>query len=150
MPDLSSPEYTPFRPRAARTVAWIMGSLVAGLVVTLEVLGATGVLPVWRWVDRIGSFLFFGAGLWIIWRQATVNAIPSAGGLRVRNLVLTRELAWAEIVRVSFARGRPWVHLDLADGDTLAVMAIQGADGEYGVQEARRLASLVAEHEGAE
>ena len=37
--------------------------------------------------------------------------------------------------------------LDLADGDTLAVMAIQGADGERGRVEATRLATLVAEHE---
>ncbi|HHW84494.1 MAG TPA: PH domain-containing protein [Actinomycetales bacterium] len=145
MSDLS---LKPFRPRAARVVGWVMAALVLSGVIALEVLGATGVLPVWRWVDRIGSFLFFGAGLWLIWRQATVAAIPSERGLKVRNLVLTRHLTWEEIVMVSFARGRPWAHLNLSDGSTLAVMGIQGADGEYAVSEARRLAELVSRHEG--
>ena len=40
--------------------------------------------------------------------------------------------------------GDPWVMLDLSDGDVLAVMAIQRADGAYAVAEARRLATLVA------
>ena len=45
-----------------------------------------------------------------------------------------------------FGGGEPWVTLDLADGDTLAVMAIQRADGEDAVAEARRLATLVDVH----
>jgi len=36
------------------------------------------------------------------------------------------------------------VMLDLSDGDVLAVMAIQRADGAYAQAEARRLATLVA------
>ena len=42
--------------------------------------------------------------------------------------------------------GRPWVQLDLSDGDTLAVMGIQRADGAFADAEARRLATLVAMH----
>jgi hypothetical protein len=38
------------------------------------------------------------------------------------------------------------VQLDLADGDTLAVMGIQRADGAFAESEARRLATLVALH----
>ena len=45
-----------------------------------------------------------------------------------------------------FGSGRPWVQLDLADGDTLAVMGIQRADGACADAEARRLATLVAQH----
>jgi hypothetical protein len=37
----------------------------------------------------------------------------------------------------------PWVVLDLSDGGTLAVMAVQRADGERGMAEARRLQALV-------
>ena len=38
----------------------------------------------------------------------------------------------------------PWVTLDLADADTVAVMAIQKADGPSAQDEAQRLAQLVA------
>jgi len=83
---------------------------------------------------------------WFCWREAAVVAVPDEGGLTVRNLVVHRRLEWAEIVDVRFGEGRPWVQLDLADGDTLAVMAIQRADGAAAQKEARRLATLVARH----
>ena len=53
---------------------------------------------------------------------------PDAEGLVVRNLFTTRA-GVAEIVGVQFAGGAPWVTLDLDDTDTVAVMAIQKADG---------------------
>jgi hypothetical protein len=84
--------------------------------------------------------------VWFCWRQASVAAIPSQDGLVVRNLMVTTRLEWAQIVSVRFGGGRPWVQLDLDDGDTLAVMGIQRADGERAIAEARRLATLVAEH----
>jgi hypothetical protein len=72
--------------------------------------------------------------------------VPDEDGLTVRNLMITTRLTWAEIVSVRFGAGRPWVQLDLADGDTLAVMGIQSADGARAEAEARRLATLVARH----
>ncbi|MGM0385445.1 MAG: PH domain-containing protein [Actinomycetota bacterium] len=136
----------PFRPRVARLVAWGLLALVVVAVAALMVASFT-TLEEYGWVDRVLTLLFAGAGGVIIHRQATVVAIPSEAGLRVRNLFVTTDIEWAQIVRVNFMRGHPWVTLDLSDGDTVAVMAIQSADGERGLAEARRLASLVAERE---
>lgn len=136
----------PFRPRFARRIAWGMIVIILGFLLGLLIASIT-ILEGWGPVDRVLAILFFGAGAWFVHRQASVSATPSPEGLTVRNLVQTRTVAWEEIVRISFAPGRPWVSLDLADGDTLAVMAIQGADGERGRAEATRLATLVAEHE---
>lgn len=136
----------PFRPRMARRFAWGMIAVILAFLVGLLIASVTW-LRGWGPVDWVLAIGFFGAGAWFVHRQATVSAIPTPEGLTVRNLLVTRHVTWEEIVRISFAHGRPWVSLDLADGDTLAVMAIQGADGEYGREEARRLASLVAEHE---
>ena len=96
--------------------------------------------------DRIGFAGFGLAVAWFLSRQATVSAVPDAEGIVVRNLVLTRRVAWAEIVSVRFGQGRAWAQLDLADGDTLAVMGIQAADGARATVEAGRLATLVALH----
>jgi hypothetical protein len=132
----------PFRPRAARRVAWGLLALVVLAVAALMVASFT-TLEEYGWADRILTVLFAGAGCGIIYRQATVVAVPSEHGLRIRNLLVTTELAWPQVVRVNLMRGHPWVTLDLSDGDTIAVMAIQGADGEFGLAEARRLAALV-------
>ena len=76
--------------------------------------------------------MFFGLGVviaFLAWRYASITAVPSRAGLVVRNLVLTRTLEWPEVVGIQFGGGEPWVTLDLEDGDTVAVMAIQKADG---------------------
>ncbi len=98
--------------------------------------------------DRILTVIFAGAGSVIIVRQAMVRAVPSKKGLTVRNLMTTTYVDWEQIVAVNFSEHRPWVSLDLSDGDTLAVMAIQSADGAHGLREAQRLAALVEAHEG--
>ena len=61
----------------------------------------------------------------------------------MRNLVVTRTVAWAQVIDVEFGGGAPWVTLELDDTDTVAVMAIQRADGATAMTEAQRLAGLV-------
>ena len=136
-------DLTPFAPRRTRQVAFALGAGVSLLVVVLAV-----VVPAeFGWPDRVG-FLLVGALIdWFLWRQATVRAVPSEHGLSVRNLFLGRDLEWAEVVSVRFGE-RPWVQLDLDDGDTLAVMGIQRSDGERSQAEARRLAALVERYSG--
>ena len=43
---------------------------------------------------------------------------------------MTRRVTWDEVVEVRFPDGAPWVTLELDDGDELAVMAVQRADGD--------------------
>lgn len=133
-----------FRPRYARWVSGALTVVVAGAAVLLLVLLPTEGPSAYGTGDRVGLVLVAGAIVWFCWRQATVRAVPLAEGLRVRNLATTRTVGWAEVVSVRFGEGRPWVQLDLAGGDTLAVMGVQRADGARAVAEARRLATLVA------
>ena len=146
-PDARPPDlYRPFRPRAARVVSGVLAVAVLAMMVAIAWLlpevapGRQSVL------DRAGIVGFGVLVAWFLVRQANVRADPDAQGLTVRNLVVTRRVAWPEVVSVRFGHGRPWVQLDLADGDTLAVMAVQAADGARARAEARRMATLVARH----
>lgn len=141
--------HRPFRSVRGRRVA--AGVAVVQAVVFLVL----AFVPVWGdldfgWFDRMGFLVVAGAVGWVLSRFAFVAARPRADGLAVRNLLTRRDLEWAEIVGVRLADGDPWVTVDLADGDTLAVMAIQRADGEHGRAEARRLSTLVALHSRTE
>ncbi|MGY4642418.1 PH domain-containing protein [Cellulomonas sp. URHB0016] len=131
----------PFRPRLARMVT--LALVVVVLVLTAALIAA---LPDAGPLDQVGFAVVGVAIAWFCWRQASVRAVPDEDGLTVRNLMVTTRLTWPEIVSVRFGPGRPWVQLDLADGDTLAVMGIQSADGARAEAEARRLATLVAVH----
>jgi hypothetical protein len=75
-----------------------------------------------------------------------ISAVPLPHGLKVRNLFLSRIVPWDDIEDVTFPEGDAWAKLDLADGDDLAVMAIQRADGESARVEADRLARVVLSH----
>ncbi len=134
----------PFRPFRARRVAITFAVAQAVVLLGLAVLTPGDVVIPWHWYDRLGVVLLAGAIAYVLLLFARLRATPGPDGLVVRNVVTVTELEWAQIVAVRFGGGDPWVTLDLADGDVLAVMAIQRADGERGVAEARRLATLVA------
>ena len=134
--------HAPFRPRLARGVALVLGLVVAVAtpVLVFTVPGEYGI------PDLLGFALVGAAIVWFCWREAGVRAVVDEDGVQVRNLMLSRRVEWPEIVSVRFGQGRPWVQLDLADGDTLAVMGVQRADGAFAASEASRLATLVALH----
>ena len=142
-PTPGSDAWAPFRPHRGRTVA--LGVVWTSLVVfgVIAVVMPSQVDGRWGLGDRL---MFFGLGVavaLIAWRYASIVAVPSRTGLGVRILVLTRTLTWPEVVGIQFGGGEPWVTLDLEDGDTVAVMAIQKADGPVAGREASRLAALV-------
>ncbi len=141
-PDGGGEAYAPFRPRRGPLVCVVLAVAVGAMSVGLAVFVAGEV----QWWDRAGFLLFGAAVVWFLQRQATVRADPTPTHLTVRNLVHTRTVAWNEVTDVHFGGGRPWVQLDLADGDTLAVMGVQRADGASADAQAARLAALAAAH----
>lgn len=138
--------YRPFRPRAARVVGIGLAVAVPAFMVALAVLLPRVAPARDSWGDRAGLLAFGLLVAWAVLRHAGVRAVPDREGLMVRNLLRTTRLSWAEVHSVRFGPDRPWVQLDLADGTTLAVMAVQQADGAHARREARRLATLVARH----
>ena len=140
--------YAVFRPRRGRRVALTM-AVLSLLIFTGGAISLPQVDPLfggWGPPDRL---LLVGCGAAIsalLWRYATIRAAPSTKALVIRNLLTTRTVEWAQIVRVQFGGGAPWVSVDLDDTDTVAVMAIQKADGAFGQAEAARLSALVQVH----
>lgn len=144
--DVGGPEApdAPFRPRRGRAMPLVMAT--ATLVICGAVAVGLGASGEWGPGDQL-ALVAFGAGIAaFLGRYAGIRAVPDADGLTVRNLVLTRRVSWDEVVEVRFPDGAPWVSLELDDGDDLAVMAVQRADGDRSRAEARRLAGLVARH----
>ena len=93
------------------------------------------------WMNLLG--IIFGAALL---RVADIQARPSESGLVVKNIVRTRTFAWGQILGVAFSPegDDPWPILDLTDGTSYAVMAIQHADGPRAHEECQRLRMLIA------
>lgn len=74
--------------------------------------------------------LLFGAGIFACFLSLVRSRVDvTAQGLVVVNGFRTHTLAWAQVVSISMPPGAPWATLDLADGTTRSVMALQAADG---------------------
>ncbi|HLS64205.1 MAG TPA: PH domain-containing protein [Ruania sp.] len=136
--------YAPFRPLATRIVSfvlivWLLGGAVA-FVVMIQRLEHP---PLSYQVGVVTLAVLISAFLYLM---GSVRAVPSAEGLRVRNIIRGADLEWAQIVNVRFGE-RDWVLLDLADGHVFPVMAIQRVDGARARAASRRLATLVAQYE---
>ncbi|WP_324653907.1 PH domain-containing protein [Georgenia sp. H159] len=136
----------PFRPRAARWVASVLFVLSVLALPALLLVMAVNRLEM-PWTDVVGFTVTAAALAWLCFRQAAVRAVPDDTGITVRNFIRVRRLDWAQVVSVRFGPNSPWAQLDLSDGTTLAVMAVQSADGDHGRREAGRLAALVQLHE---
>lgn len=133
-----------FRPRRGRVLPLVMAG-VAVVVCTVVAIGM-GAGGAWQVGDQLA---LVGLGLALaafLGRYASIKAVPGPTGLTVRNLMLTRTITWDEIIEVRFPDGAPWVTLELDDGDELAVMAVQRADGQVAREEALRLARIVDRH----
>jgi hypothetical protein len=140
--------HAPLRPRRGRIAGWVSAIAVV-LVLGVPALALNRSGPgEWTWIDRGGILAVVVVVAGGLLRLAAVRAVPGERGVTVHNLVVTRDLVWTQIVTVRFGGDSPWAVLDLDDGDTLAVMGVQRADGAYGRAEAERLATLVALHSG--
>lgn len=143
-PGPSGDPYAVFRPHRGAVVARVSALATVVVFVLVALLLPVGAGP----LDRALIALFGVAVAAFVWRYAQLRAVPTPQGLRVVNLLQRHELEWAQILSVGFSGGAPWVVLELADTEEVAVMAIQRADGERGRQEAARLSALVAHHSG--
>jgi hypothetical protein len=130
-----------FRPRWARRVIYPS----AAVLVLVMLVGALFLPPLYRTVDRVGLVVVALILAYLLHRLADVRIEADEAGLTVVNLVRRPRLEWAEVLRVQLKPGEPWVVLDLADGESLPAMGIQGSDGAYAREQAARLARLVAE-----
>lgn len=115
-----------FRPRGIRVVAYGLAALIVATMAVLAVI----LPPDWQLQDRVFLVLLgaaIGGGLHLLARprlELTEDRVT------VVNVIRTYVLVWPEIIDARMPTGEPWPSIDLADGSTLAVMAIQSSDGD--------------------
>jgi len=133
------------RPLGARVAAAIATVAIVFVVAVLWLAMSDDVRATFTPFQRVTLLLVFAAMIALLYALFRTSAVASDQGLRVINGFKVRELEWAEIVRLTFNRNRPWALLDLADGSTVSVMAIQSSDGQWARDAAAKLASVIAE-----
>jgi hypothetical protein len=149
MPAGSETPPVPALPRTWRP----LGPRVVGIMVTFALIVVVAVG--WFSFDdetrgkftpfQLGTLVFFGLlYLALMYGIVRSRAVAYDDRLVVVNGYRRHEYAWPQIVAARLPPGAPWVTLDLADGETAAVLGIQGSDGQRARAALRELKALVA------
>jgi hypothetical protein len=135
------------RPRRIRWVAWLVA-------VVLFAFFAVGALLVYvksagfnfRPADQVAMVVLgvLLAGGALLFTRPRLRA--GKGGVQVRAVILTRAVAWDDVVGVSFPDSAQFARLDLPDDEYLVVSAIQAVDREHAVRAVRSLRELHARY----
>jgi hypothetical protein len=136
---------TRYRPFGARLAAGAAGIVLTGAIAFLWLMLPGEVQDDFTVFERLTLIAFFLAVLVVLFAVYRSSATADEDGLTVVNGYRTHRYGWPEIVRVSLSPNRPWALIDLADGETMSVLAIQGSDGERAVRDVRQLATVLAQ-----
>ena len=135
--------------RLRRVCAVLAVAVVVAFAVVAVLLGGDPVGAPSGVGDQIAMFclgLLVAGGVLLVGRPSLE---ADERGLRVRNILASHDVPWTVVTAVSFRDGFPWASLDLADDETLALLAVQASDGERAVAAVRALRALHARHSGA-
>ena len=135
------------RPRRIRWVAWILAILMFAFFASgalLVYVGSAGFN--FRPADQIAMVVLglILAGCALLFTRPRMRA--GSGGIEVRATLLTRRVAWADVVAVSFPDGAQFARLDLPDDEYLVVSAIQAVDKQHAADGITRLRALQAKY----
>lgn len=142
-PDASGGEERPtivFRPRAVRVAAY-----VSAVIVMAGMIGGAALITSFQWGGRLGLIAVGVLVFLFCHLEASVKVTARPEAIEIRNLMRTRTLEWPEVLGISFPMGDPWAHLDLADGHTHPLHAIQRYDGDRAIAAAHRVQALIRE-----
>jgi hypothetical protein len=91
-----------------------------------------------------GTLVFLGALFGSVgWALGRSRVVAEPDRLVVVNGFRRRSWSWAEVVAIRLPRGAPWAILDLADGTTASVMALQATDGDRALAAVREVRALL-------
>ncbi|MGH3496869.1 MAG: PH domain-containing protein [Nocardioidaceae bacterium] len=137
---------TTYHPLGARVVALAAGGCLTTISVVMWVALPSTSRDGFSYLERITLVGCLVGALGVLYAIARTSLRTDEQGIVVLNGFRRHRFAWAEVVAVGLARGAPWAMLDVSDGSTCAVMAIQRADGERALAAYRRLRSQVDAH----
>jgi hypothetical protein len=131
-----------WRPLGVRLAALFFG----GLLLVVCVAGWIAVGPDVRGrvtpYQQITLVLIGAMGGAVLWGLVRCRITATPNGIEVVNGYRRHSYEWAEILAVHLPRGAPFATLDLADGTSSMVLAIQSADGDRARVAVRELRAL--------
>jgi Bacterial PH domain len=135
-----------YRPFGARMAAGVAAVVLVAAMGFLWLMLPADTRATFGLSERLTLLVVFAGILVALNALFRTSATADEGGLTVTNAYRVHHYDWPELVRISLTANLPWALLDLADGTTVSVLAIQISDGQRAVRATRELATMIAQH----
>jgi PH (Pleckstrin Homology) domain-containing protein len=139
-----------YRPFGARMVSAVSAGVLTALGVFLWLMLPGHVQDQFDWFQRGTLLAFFLGVLCVLYGVFRTRVAVSERGVSVINGYRHYDFSWPQIVAISMSEHRPWALVDLADGSTRALMALQTSDGPRAMRSAREIAAMISARSGIE
>jgi hypothetical protein len=80
--------------------------------------------------------------VWFGLMRCRITATSS--GVTIVNGYRRRDFEWSQVVGMNLRRGAPWAGMDLSDGTSISVIALQSSDGKRATDAVRAIRRLIA------
>lgn len=135
-----------WRPFGARIAGTLFGLMLIAVVVAVWIAFGADVRSQFTLFQRV-TLVFLGLLAFSVWFALVRSRVTATDqGLTVVNGYRRHDYEWAQVVAISLRRGAPWASLDLSDGTSVSVLAIQGSDGNLAQHAVRDVRALLAAH----
>ena len=135
-----------WRPFGARLMATVLGAMLLVLVLVVWLTWSDHVRAAFTFGQRATLFLL-GLGAFACWFAIMRSRVTAdENGMTVVNGYRRRAFEWSQVVAINLRRGAPWAGVDLSDGTSVSLFAIQGSDGQRAIRAVRELRALVEKH----
>lgn len=119
-----------YRPLGARVVALVGGSCLSAVVLVMWFAFPAPVREGFSSLEVLTLLAFLLAALVVLYGIARTRVSSDPDGLVALNCFREHRVEWDSVLDISLSAGMPWALIRTTDGGRVAVMAVQGADGD--------------------
>lgn len=142
--DAEDVEPLTYRPLGARVVALVGGGCLCAVLVVMWFAFPASIRDAFKTLEVVTMLLFLFAALTVLHGIARTRVTSDADGLVALNCFREHRVAWDDVVDISLSGGMPWALVRTTGGDRIAVMAVQGSDGDRAREHLRVLRKRLA------
>lgn len=133
-----------YRPLGSRVVAVVGGGCLSAVLLVMWFAFPQPIRDGFKLIEVVTLVLFLLAALVVLYGIARSKVTSDDEGLLVLNCFREHRVEWDQMRDISLSSGMPWALVRTTDGTRVAVIAVQGSDGDRARAQVRLLRERLA------
>ncbi|CAN5310020.1 hypothetical protein BH24ACT12_BH24ACT12_12140 [soil metagenome] len=144
-PDRTGTGSLSYRPLGARVVALVGGGCLCAVMLVMWFAFPQSIRDGFKPLEVATLLLSLLAALAVLYGIARTKVTSDEDGLLVLNGFREHHVRWDQVSDISLSTGMPWALVRTTDGGRVAMIAVQGSDGDRAAVQVQLLRQRLAE-----